>query len=104
MHINPHSPDWYYWTLALGHYCARAYDEAVQALNLMVDLPKWSFLLRAATYAQRSDEAESAKAMRTFLKHMPTWTITKELNAIHFKHQEDVEHWLEGLRKANLPE
>jgi TolB-like protein/class 3 adenylate cyclase len=104
MHINPHSPDWYYWTLALGHYCARAYDEAVQALNLMVDLPKWSFLLRAVTYAQCGDEAESAKAMRRFLKHMPTWTITKELNAIHFKHQEDVEHWLEGLRKANLPE
>ena len=82
----------------------RAYDQAVQALDHMVDLPKWSFLLRAAIYAQRGDAARSARAMQTFLEHMPTWTIAKEMNAIRFKRQEDEVHWLEGLRKANLPE
>jgi tetratricopeptide (TPR) repeat protein len=104
MHINPHSPGWYYWTLALGHYCARAYDEAIQALDLMVDVPKWSYLLRAASHAQRGDTADSAKAMQEFLKHVPTWSIAKEMNAIRFKREEDEAHWLEGLRKAQLPE
>ena len=104
MRINPHSPDWYRWTLAMGHYCARDYDEAIQALDLMVDVPKWSFLLRAATHAQRGEPAESAQAMRRFKMHMPTWTIAKEMNAIRFKREEDGVHWMEGLRKAQLPD
>jgi TolB-like protein/cytochrome c-type biogenesis protein CcmH/NrfG len=104
MRINPHSPSWYYWTLALGHYCARTYHEAIQALELMVDVPRWSYLLRSACHAQRGDVAESALAMQEFLTHMPTWTIAKEMNAIRFKRQDDENHWIEGLRKANLPE
>lgn len=104
MQINPHSPGWYYWTLALGHYCTRAYDEAIQALDLMVDVPKWSYLLRAVSHAQRGATAESAAAMQDFLKHAPTWTIAKEMNAIRFKRREDEAHWLEGLRKSHLPE
>jgi len=104
MRINPHSPDWYRWTLAMGYYCARDYGEALQTLDLMVDVPKWSFLLRAAAHAQRGEMAESARAMKTFQIYMPSWTIAKELNAIRFKREEDGVHWVEGLRKAQLPE
>ena len=82
----------------------RSYDEAIHALDLMVDVPKWSYLLRAASYAQRGESAKSAAAMEEFLKHAPDWTIAKELNAIRFKRPEDEAHWLEGLRKAHLPE
>ena len=104
MKINPHSPDWYYWTLALGHYCKKAYNTGAQTLDLMVDPPKWSFLLRAMLFAQLGDELKSAAAMSTFLQHMPDWSVTKEMNAIRFKRHEDETHWMEGLRKAGLAE
>ncbi len=102
--INPHAPDWYYWTLALGHHCAKAYDEAVQSLDCMVDTPKWSLLLRGVIQAQGGDLGQGASTMKSFLRHMPEWTIARERIAIRFKRREDEEHWFEGLRKAGLPD
>ena len=42
--------------------------------------------------------------MKSFLRHMPEWTISRERIAIRFKRSEDEEHWFEGLRKAGLPD
>jgi len=101
--LNPHAPDWYYWTLALGYHCAKLFDEAIESLDCMVDTPKWSLLLRSAIQAQRGDLVGASSTMETFLRYVPEWNAVRERNAICFKRSEDEEHWFVGLRMAGLP-
>jgi hypothetical protein len=34
----------------------------------------------------------------------PSWTIAKERQKSPFRNEDDAEHWLDGLRKAGLPD
>lgn len=103
LEMNPHAPDWYYWTLALGEYCAKNYDTALDNLNSMVETPRWSLLLRAAVLGRLGKDAAAREVMRDFVAQVGGWSIEREKAAIRFKNREDEAHWLEGLVLAGLP-
>ena len=55
-----------------------------------------------AKNTDRLDEAE--RASETLLEKFSDTSIAKVRNAFPFGREEDLELWIEGLRKAGLPE
>ncbi|MGE0222815.1 MAG: winged helix-turn-helix domain-containing tetratricopeptide repeat protein [Acetobacteraceae bacterium] len=101
--LNPLHPGWYYFSSARLHYHQRAYREAV------VDVQKsgmpdfyWAHLLMAAARGQLGQTEAGASLARIF-QIKPDFSARVELrkwNAAPY----DLEHLLEGLRKAGLHE
>ncbi|NNJ74995.1 MAG: tetratricopeptide repeat protein [Anderseniella sp.] len=104
--LNPYYPAWYVWKLGSAYYDARQYESAVLPLKEALNRnPKFkrARLALAATYAQLNRIEEAGRQVEELLADHPDASLTQE----HRWQTEDVEwleHWLEGLRKAGLPE
>ena len=103
MRLNPFSPSWYAWNLGLAYYHAGQYEEAIVALKPLLHLG-WDSVSRrlAASYAQlgRLDEARAQAAES--LKLDPDFTIATFSKTEAYKNPSDLEHYLDGLRKAGF--
>jgi tetratricopeptide (TPR) repeat protein len=112
-------PDWYRWNYAFALYCNKQYKEAIDSLDRMYRKPGDprylydSLLTRAAAYAQLGKIRKAKDAVATFLKTKKAkrgmgWTIADELKRTPFKPtkagQALRDHWIDGLRTAELPE
>lgn len=119
-------PDWYFWTLAFGRYCAKDYAGAVAALDSMRSQPgdeKFlvvSLMVRGAAEAQRGNRAAAKEAVRQYLELSPNPEVAQHLLQQEFKDnafrcygdaskQNSVvldlaQHWIEGLEKAGFPD
>ena len=103
MRLNPYHPDWYWTDLAIGLYAARRHAEALDANRRIAAWKSPAHLARlAACYAQlgRLDEARAEAA--ELLKVKPDFRISSQVAS--YKNRDDIEHELDGLRKAGLPE
>ena len=99
--LNPLHPGWYYFSSARYHYDRREY-EAMLADVERVGLPHfyWTHLLKAAAQGQlQRPEAGASLARIHELK--PDFSARAELEKWNAAPQ-DLEHLLEGLRKAGL--
>jgi adenylate cyclase len=104
MRLNPYHPDFYFSVLADAYLVARRHDDMVATLE-KVSQPYSAFYRRLAVgYAHvgRTDEARAALAKYRELE--PQASIATVAEDLPFKRQEDLDHFLEGLRKAGLPE
>ena len=104
MRLNPYHPDWYWSVLWLAHFMAGQYEEA---LSILEKLSKpWAKVYRrfAVTYAMldRMDEAQAAMAKYRELE--PQNTVEQAAATMPFKRPEDLERYLNALRKAGMPE
>ena len=103
MRLNPLSPNWYAEFLGLAYYHAGQYEEAIVALKPLLHL-EWRSVSRrlAASYAQldRLDEARAQAA--ELLKRDPDFSIATFSKTEAYKNPSDLEHFLDGLRKAGL--
>ena len=112
-------PDWYRWNYAFALYCSKRYSDAINALDKMYRKPGDptylydSLLTRAAAHAQLGKNKKANRAVADFLKTKQTkretgWTIRDELKRTPFKATKAGrilrDHWIDGLRKAGLPE
>jgi tetratricopeptide (TPR) repeat protein len=103
-------PDWYRWNMGFACYCAREYARAIDELGRMYRKPgdpRYVIdvqLLAAACHAQLGADAEAERALDLFRAAKPDWTIKQELLRTPFRNAADEAHWIEGLRKAGLPE
>ncbi len=105
MVINPRFPDWYRWNLGWAAYNAKDYDGALEQLNQMSDPPNDVRLFVAAAHAQLGDVGAAEAALGRFLDERASpYTIADVRKRGRFKHRQDEEHWLDGLRKAGLPD
>ncbi len=111
--LNPLQQWWFAWLRGMAHYTARRYDAALIAFGQMprppVEIEGW----RAASYAQIGDIERANEAIELFEKraraeftHYPGdepdgwrdyWWWTQP-----FRSNDDLEHLLEGLRRAGL--
>jgi adenylate cyclase len=100
--LNPHR----YFGLALAHYLASRYAQALENAALVVQIrPDWwlGLIMYAASLAQvgRSDEARAA--CLDLRRAKPDMTVAS-LNGLPFARTADRDHVADGLRKAGLPE
>jgi adenylate cyclase len=65
---------------------------------------QWPRLWLASAYAQLGQLEEARAEAAEVLRINPGFTIQRYKRLLVFKHPEDAEHRVDGLRKAGLPE
>jgi len=103
MDINPLHPAWYRGMLSVREYLTANYraaiDEAVKA-----NAPDlfWMQVLLAASHGQLNESAAAGRALRVLHGLMPEFaTNAAAILGTWFQH-DDVDHFIDGLRKAGL--
>ncbi len=99
--------------LGIAHYSLRNYEDAVAALNTvrakMPEVIAW----RAASYAQLGQDEQARSAAVEFVEvasagmaacgaPLPETWLDFLAQRAPYKRQEDMDHYLDGLRKAGL--
>lgn len=102
MRLNPFYPDWYLWHLADAYYALRRYEDTIATVERMNN-PAEGCRLLAASYGQLGllDEARSCAQM--VLQRQPNFTISRWAAVQPEQNPDELEHFIEGLRKAGLP-
>jgi len=102
--LNPHPPGWYYLVLGQAQYAAGDYRSAADTLRQDETYRTSSRRFLAASLAQlgRLDEARAEAEL--FLVGNPDFTIRHWVAAEPFRDTATLEHFVDGYRKAGLPE
>ena len=103
MRINPFYRERYLTSLGWASYHAERYEEALEALERMKNPPVRARKNLAATYAKLGRIEEAGAIAEEILESEPGYSLARELSQ-PYKDQADLEHWLDGLRQAGLPE
>jgi TolB-like protein len=99
--LNPLHPGWYYFSFARYHYDQREYAETIKDLE-RIGMPHfyWTHLLRAAAKGQLKHQ-DAGASLEQIYKLKPGFSAHAELQKWNAA-PDDMEHLLEGLRKAGL--
>ena len=103
MQLNPYYPDWYLWYLGDCHFQLGNFEETIDTVSKMRDQSEAHRLL-AASYAllDRMEEAQN-HAQQLLIKH-PRFSIKHWRHIPPVKDPTELGQFIEGLRKAGLPE
>ena len=121
LRLNPHRPSWYLIFLAEAYFTARRYEDAIATFESATgELPDTAAFL-AATYAQFGRIDDARALMASFLESAdpePWWSnvpastppvendrtglLRYMLYMYPYKNPDDLDHLLDGLRKAGL--
>ena len=105
--LNPLHPAWYLYGIGEAYYGARQYARAIAPLRAAVNrFPNFITPRRhlAAAYAQM-DRLEEARAEIATVRELdPSVCLALYRGRLRYEKMEDLEHYLDGLRKAGLPE
>ena len=107
MRLNPWHPFLYTWVLGHAHFLMGRYEEAISLFEKVIESnPHYQdgHLALAATYGLlgRIDDAEWEA--EDLLSLQPDFRLADNLRRTPYKNPADLERWIEGLRKAGLPE
>ena len=102
--LNPFPASWYYLTLGQALYAARDYEAAVETLRRDETYRTSSRRFLAASLAQlgRLDEARAEAEL--FLVGNPDFTTRHWATTEPFRDAATLAHFVDGYRKAGLPE
>jgi adenylate cyclase len=90
-----------------ANYSLKRYGEAVRFFRECASrLPNllWPHILLASAYAQLGQLDEARKAASDVLRINPGFTVEKFKPLAVWKNPKDIEHQLDGLRKAGVPQ
>ena len=93
--------------MGLANYMLKRYGEAVRWCSECASrLPnlQWPHLLLASAYAQSGQLGEARAEAAEVLRINPALTIESWKRVVVYKDPNDLEHRVDGLRKAGLPE
>lgn len=103
------------WSFVYAYFVGRKYDEAIHLMRTLQNPAPIMAIYMAAVYAQAGDienasniaaiNIEVAKAKLVSIgMPLPNSWLNFVSQRMPFKHKRDEEHFLEGLRKAGVPE
>ena len=102
--LNPHHPEWYLWHLGIAYYMAARFSDSIETFNKMANHNIDTRLFLAASHARLGrKEAAAAQAQKIF-ELDPVFTPASLSTTHATGNSESLEHLLEGLRIACLPE
>jgi TolB-like protein/cytochrome c-type biogenesis protein CcmH/NrfG len=101
MRLNPYYPDWYLWNLGGAYYQVHDYEKAIATVRKMHN-PTEGRRVLAASYAQLGQMEEARKQASAVLQAHPQFSLEHWAEVQPDKDPGDVEHLIEGLRKAGL--
>ncbi len=106
MALSPFYPGWYHQAFVDNHYRKGEYEEALaQARQMNMPGYYWAHMELASIYGQLGRKEEARAALAKLLELNPGFAgKAREEIGKWFYSEELVEHFLDGLRKAGLPE
>ncbi|WP_027032195.1 winged helix-turn-helix domain-containing tetratricopeptide repeat protein [Mesorhizobium loti] len=102
--LNPFPASWYYLTLGQAQYAARDYEAAIETLHRDETYRTTSRRFLAASLAQLGRLDEARAEVELFLVGSPHFTIHHWATTEPFRDAATLEHFVDGFRKAGLPE
>ena len=103
MRLNPYYPDWYLWYMADAYNALGQAEEVIATVQRMHD-PAEGRRLLAANYAHLGMLQEARAHASEVLRLHPGFTISSWAQRPPYKDRIILENYMEGLRKAGLPE
>jgi adenylate cyclase len=103
MRLNPHYPDWYLWYLADTYDVMGRSEEVIATVQRMHDPAEGQRLL-AANCAHLGMMNEARAAAHEVLRLHPGFTIREWRERPPYRDKVVLERYVEGLRKAGLPD
>lgn len=102
--LNPYPANWYYLTLGQAQYAAGDYEAAVETMRR--DETYWTSSRRflAASLAQLGRLDEARAEVELFLVGNPDFTTSHWAATEPFRDTTTLGHFVDGFRKAGLPE
>ena len=105
LRLNPNHPDWYISARGMALYCSRNYGEAAAQLSRNFVSPDiWDLMYLAASLAQADRVAEAHVQVERYIAQEPTRSMLEFAKHEPYRHAEELEHLLEGIRKAGVTE
>jgi adenylate cyclase len=101
---DPFPPTWYWDVRGYVLYHLRRYSEAILAFRSVRAEPFWVAGMLAASYGQLGQHDEACRELDRYLAARPRATLGSVVDKIIYADKGMRDHWLEGLRKAGLPE
>jgi len=102
--LNPYPASWYFLLLGQAQYAARQYDLAIQTLRREETYRTGSRRFLAACLAQAGQLDEARREAEMFLVSNPQFRISHWVGSHPLRDAATREHFVEGYRKAGLPE
>jgi adenylate cyclase len=103
MRLNPHYPDWYLWYLADTYDVMGRSEDVIATVHRMHD-PSEGQRLLAANCAHLGMMNEARAAASEVLRLHPGFTISEWRERPPYRDKVVLERYVEGLRKAGLPD
>ena len=106
--LNPNSPFGYFWQLGHANFVLRRYDEAIAAFDeAATRSPRFwpAHIMKASALGHlgRGAEAKNAAALAEQTNPMLAMLATEFVSvAAPYKNAADFDHFMAGLRKANI--
>jgi adenylate cyclase len=107
--LSPRDPELFHFFVAIGtaHFVAGRYEEAVawaeKSVSARPSVPgPLRLLTTSLAHLDRTDEAR--EVFKRVLEITPHVSATGIRSAIHFSKSEDLQRYIDGMRKAGLPE
>ena len=104
LRLNPHPEVWYYLVLGQAQYAARQYVAAIETLRKEETYRTHSRRFLAASLAQLGRLDEAHRETEMFLLSNPHFTISHWVESMPFRDDAARDHFVDGFRKAGLPE
>jgi adenylate cyclase len=104
LRLIPSPPNWYREWQGCALYSLRRYEEAARAFEYATGKRAYIHRFLAASYAQMGRFVEARAAAAEALRLQPEFTLHMLLVVAPWKSQADLDHMVDGLRKAGLPE
>lgn len=107
--LSPRDPLKPFWRggFGIGAYVAADYETCLNNAQAgLRETPGYASLMRqeAAALAMLGRQEEAHASVGRLLDKMPGLTVTRVRAIVPVRHEDDWERWLEGLRRAGLPE
>ncbi|MEZ5831055.1 MAG: adenylate/guanylate cyclase domain-containing protein [Dongiaceae bacterium] len=102
--LNPMPPSWYYLLLGQTEYARKNYEKALTPLRHESTYRTHSRRILAAALAQLGGIDEARREAKLFLVTNPHFTISHWLHYWPGRDQDVRDHFVDGFRKAGLPE
>jgi adenylate cyclase len=102
--LNPHLPNWHWELRGLALYHLRRYLEAAEAFEHISGGPVWYDRFKAACYAQLGRMEVAHAAAAESLRRDPKFSLRRFAAIEPYRATADLDHMIDGLRKAGLPE
>ncbi len=105
MRLNPYHPERFWFHLARAQFVAKQYGDAIESLRHITAPDGLHHALLAACHAQMGDAERATAHAAEVIKRIPGFAIRRHCRPLlHYRHETDLAHHLEALRKAGLPE